>query len=173
MEEKQEAQNAVPLEVKPKKERSEKQILSFQKARMVMMEKQKAKLDAELNNVKATLPSGKNSKKPVVVAKPEPVVVAKPEPDVVDKPKKVKVKVVEPPSDSSSDEEMTIQKPKRAPKEPKTSRVPKEPKEPQNEIIQPKTPRKPRVKTNETPMNSPVEPQNRNPYSAMLSKYRY
>lgn len=170
MEEKQEAQNAVPLEVKPKKERSEKQILSFQKARMVMMEKQKAKLDAELNTVKATLPSGKKYKKPVV--EPEPVVV-EPEPVVVDKPKKVKVKVVEPTSDSSSDEEMTIQKPKRAPKEPKTSRVPKEPKEPQNEIIQPKTPRKPRVKTNETPMNSPVEPQNRNPYSAMLSKYRY
>jgi len=124
METKEEVQNAVPVEVKPKRERTEKQILSFEKARMVLLEKQK-----------------------------------------------VKVKV-EPPSDSSSEEEeeITVQKPKRAPKEPKTPRAPKEP---QNEIIQPKAPRKPRVKKAETPMNSPVEPTNRNPYSAMLSKYRY
>jgi len=170
MESKEEVQNAVPVEViKPKKERSEKQILSFEKARMVLLEKQKAKLDAELNSVKANLPSGKKKKEPVAKPVVEPVV----EPAVsepVAKPKKVKVKV-EPPSDSEEEEEeeMTVQKSKRAPKEAKT------PRKPQNEIIEPKTPRKPRVKKAGTPMNSPVvsEPINRNPYSTMLSKYRY
>ena len=163
METKEEVQNAVPVEVKPKRERTEKQILSFEKARMVLLEKQKAKLDADLNSIKEKLPSGKKKKEPVVSEVKEPV----------SKPKKVNIKVkVEPPSDSSSEEEeeITVQKPKRAPKEPKTPRAPKEP---QNEIIQPKAPRKPRVKKAETPMNSPVEPTNRNPYSAMLSKYRY
>jgi hypothetical protein len=168
MEIKEEVQNAVPVEVKPKRERTEKQILSFEKARMVLMEKQKAKLDADLTSIKEKLPSGKKTKKPIA----EPV--AKPVVEPVSKPKKVKVKV-EPPSDSDSEEEeeMTVQKPKKAPKEPKTPRAPKEP---QNEIIQPKTPRKPRVKkSNDTPMNSPIvsEPINKNPYSTMLSKYRY
>jgi hypothetical protein len=179
METKEEVQNAVPVEViseakKPKKERTEKQILSFEKARMVLLEKQKAKLDADLNSIKEKLPSGKKKTKetiaePVISEAKKPVTELVVEP--VSKPKKVKVKV-EPPSDSSSEEEeeMTVQKPKRQPKEPKTPRAPKEP---QNEIIEPKTPRKPRVKTNETPMNSPIEPTNRNPYSAMLSKYRY
>ena len=169
METKEEVQNAVAVEIKPKRERTEKQILSFEKARMVLLEKQKAKLDADLNSIKEKLPSGKKKKEPIISEVKEPVV----EPVVSEakKPRKVKVKV-EPPSDSSSEEEeeITVQKPKRAPKEPKTPRAPKEP---QNEIIQPKAPRKPRVKKAETPMNSPVEPTNRNPYSAMLSKYRY
>jgi len=173
METKEEVQNAVPVEViKPKKERTEKQVLSFSKARMVLLEKQKAKLDADLNSIKKNLPSGKKKKEPIA----EPVVSEVKEPVVsepVAKPKKVKVKVVEPPSDSSSEEEeeMTVQKSKKAPKEAKT------PRKPQNEIIQPKTPRKPHVKkSNDTPMNSPIvsEPTtNRNPYSTMLSKYRY
>ncbi len=46
METKEEVQNAVAVEIKPKRERTEKQILSFEKARMVLLEKQKAKLDA-------------------------------------------------------------------------------------------------------------------------------
>jgi len=173
MESKEQVENAVPVEIKPKRERTEKQILSFEKARMVLLEKQKAKLDADLNSIKEKLPSGKKKKEPIISEVKEPIAEPVVEPAVSEakKPKKVKVKV-EPPSDSSSEEEeeMTVQKPKRAPKEPKTPRAPKEP---QNEIIQPKTPRKVRVKKAETPMNSPVEPTNRNPDSAMLSKYRY
>lgn len=166
MEEKVETVDAVsPLEVKPKKERTEKQILSFEKARMVLMEKQRAKLDAELNSVKTKLSSGKKSKKPIVSKLLSDKQSDKQieEPIINEVKTKKKLKIVEPPSDSSSDEEeeIIVQKPKRAPKEP------------QNEIIEPKTSRKSRVKTNETPMNSPVEPTNRNPYSAMLSKYRY
>jgi hypothetical protein len=83
-------------EVKEKKPRTEKQLKAFEKARNVLLEKRKNKIEQELNGSEIVKPKPESKKKEIIEKIPEP--------PKIEPPKKVKIEK-EPESESEPEEE--------------------------------------------------------------------